>query len=126
MIKNYHTASLTIGFLVWLLATITFRIAGQYFFLVDNPLIFIALYIGVIPLLAGVALLVINLYRLENLQPTLSAALLVLPGMVLDTFVILFFKQLMPNMPSHADAPFGSWLIWAYSIVLIVGVIKSR
>lgn len=73
-----------------------------------------------------VANLFFRRFQLTGTQPSLSSALIVLPGMILDTFVILFFSDALPNMPTHADAEFGSWLMWAYSSVLLYGVIKSK
>jgi hypothetical protein len=50
------------------------------------------------------------------------AVLLVLPGMVIDTLVIQFFEQIYPNMPANRAATFGSWLMWAYSVVLLTSI----
>ena len=118
--------SLILGFSIWLGATIAFRLAGQFFFLVEDRTILSTLYIDVAPVLMVVAHLFFKKYKLSGNQPVLSAALMVLPGMILDTFVILFFSFFMPNLPTHADAEFGSWLMWAYSSVLVYGVFKSK
>ncbi len=123
---NYKRASLLLGFSIWLVATIVFRIAGQSFFLVDNPTVLALLYLSTPPALMVLAHLFFTRFRLVGIQPALAAGLMVIPGMVLDTFVILFFAHFMPNLPVHADAEFGSWLMWAYSSVLIYGVVKSR
>lgn len=49
--KKYITTSFIVGFTVWLLATILFRIAGQYFFITDSLPIMLILYLGLIPAL---------------------------------------------------------------------------
>jgi len=123
---NYKRASFTLGFSIWLGATIVFRLAGQYFFLVDNVVVLMILYLSVVPILMVVAHIFFERFQLAGNQPVLSAALMVLPGMILDAFVILFFGSALPNMPAHTAAEFGSWLMWAYSSVLAYGVFKSK
>lgn len=123
---RYKRLSLLLGFSIWLGATLVFRMAGQHFFLVENPTVLAALYLSVAPTLMGVAHLFFKRARLTGSQPVFSAALMVLPGMLLDTFVILFFDKLMPNLPAHVDAEFGSWLMWSYSSVLFYGLVKSK
>lgn len=122
---NYKIFSLLIGFIIWLLATVVFRIAGQYFFLTDNTLVLIGLYLIVIPFLGFVANLVFNKYKLNKLQATQSATMMVLPGMVLDTFCIKFFAWIFPNLLETDGATFGSWLMWAYATVLVFGLIRK-
>ncbi|WP_259183450.1 DUF5367 domain-containing protein [Sphingobacterium sp. BIGb0165] len=61
-------------------------------------------------------------FKLSGLENIVAGVLLVLPGMVLDTFVIQFFEQFYPNMPSSRAATFGSWLMWAYSVVLLTSI----
>ncbi|MEM9895923.1 MAG: DUF5367 family protein, partial [Bacteroidota bacterium] len=107
-------------------ATIAFRLIGQYFFLTDNTAVMTTLYLGVVPVLVIVAHIFFKKFQLRSLQPVLSAVLMVIPGLILDAFVVLFFSYVLPNMPAHADASFGSWLMWAYGSVLVFGIIKSK
>ena len=122
---NYKTFSFVIGFGIWLLATIAFRVAGQYFFLTDNPVILIGLYLVLIPVLGLIATAVFNKFQLGRLESIHSAALMVLPGMVFDTFCIEFFDWLFPNLPVTDAATFGSWLMWAYVTVLVFGLLRK-
>lgn len=122
---NYKVFSLLIGFTIWLLATIAFRVAGQYFFLTDHTIVLIGLYLAVVPVLGVVATWVFNKYKLNKLQAIQSAALMVLPGMVFDTFCIEFFAWVFPNLPETDGATFGSWLMWAYATVLVFGLIRK-
>jgi len=121
---NYKAFSLLVGFLVWLIATILFRTVGQYFFLTDNLIIMIGLYIAVIPALGGLAIWIFRKYKLNNQESIVSAVHLVLPGMLIDAFCIQFFKHIFPNLPENAASSFGAWLMWAYVVVLIFGVIS--
>jgi len=51
---------------------------------------------------------------------------MVLPGMLLDTVCIQFFENLFPNMPETYSKTFASWLMFAYSIVLIFGLLRKK
>lgn len=51
---------------------------------------------------------------------------MVLPGMLLDTVCIQFFGNLFPNMPETYSKTFASWLMFAYSIVLIFGLLRKN
>ena len=123
---NYKIFSLIIGFTIWLLATIAFRVVGQHFFLTDNLPVLIGLYLAVIPLLGFIATWVFNKYQLNKLEAIQSATIMVLPGMIFDTFCIEFFAWVFPNLPETADATFGSWLMWAYATVLVFGLIRKN
>lgn len=114
---------LGIGFLIWLLATLAFRFAGQFFFITDSPIVLSILYFVVIPALALISVVTFKRFHLTGLEHVLAGTLLVLPGMIIDTFVIQFFEDIFPNMSSDKAATFGSWLMWAYSVVLVTSVI---
>ncbi len=123
---NYKVFSLVIGFTIWLLATIAFRVVGHHFFLTDNAIVLTGLYVAVVPILGLVATWVFNKYKLSKLQAIQSAAIMVLPGMVFDTFCIEFFAWVFPNLPETDAATFGSWLMWAYATVLIFGLLRKE
>lgn len=89
--ENYPLVSFIVGFLVWLSATVLFRVAGQHFFIVDNAFVLITLYIILIPALGLLATTVFNKFQLNNLESVKSAAIMVLPGMLLDTVCVQFF-----------------------------------
>lgn len=122
---NYKFFSLLVGFLIWLLATLAFRFVGQFFFLTDKPIVMTGLYVAVVPILGFTATWVFNRYRLNSMEVTLSAVLMILPGMILDTFCIAFFAWVFPNMMEKDAATFGSWLMWAYATVLVFGLMRK-
>ncbi|KYD26510.1 hypothetical protein B4110_0319 [Parageobacillus toebii] len=50
-----------------------------------------------------------------------------LPGMFIDTVVLVIFPDVFTNLPVQSDRYFGSWLLWAYSLILITGLpLKKR
>ncbi|WP_289662651.1 DUF5367 domain-containing protein [Flavobacterium panacagri] len=123
---NYLLISFIVGFLVWFTATILFRIAGHYFFIVDNPLIMLVLYIILIPVLGFISTSVFNKFNLNNPESIKAAVAMVLPGMLLDTLCIQFFEKLFLNMPESYSKTFASWLMFAYSVVLLFGLFRKN
>ncbi|MDM1046441.1 DUF5367 domain-containing protein [Myroides sp. 1354] len=116
---------LFIGFLVWLIATLAFRFAGQFFFITESPIILTLLYFILIPSMVFLSLFTFQKFNLSGFEKTAAGILLVLPGMIIDTFAIQFFEAIFPNMPSSRAASFGSWLMWAYTIVILTALISS-
>lgn len=60
-----------------------------------------------------------------GLENVVAGVLLVLLSMLIYTFVIQFFEKVFPDMPASKAATVGSWLMWAYTIVLINSIIKG-
>ncbi len=121
--RRFIIPTLGVGFLIWLLATLAFRFAGQFFFITELPVVLTILYVAVIPSLAVISVVTFKKFKLLELENVVGGVLLVLPGMIIDTFVIQFFEDVFPNMPSSRAAAFGSWLMWAYSIVLLTSIL---
>ena len=111
----------TIGFQIWLLATIALRIAGQFVFR-DAGVAAIGLVMLVsVPLMVLVARGV--LAGLPPADRALGAIALVAPGMVLDTFSTIWFGRVFPNMRADLAAVFGGWLLLCNAAVLLTAAL---
>jgi hypothetical protein len=51
-----------------------------------------------------------------------AAALVVLPGLLLDTGSVLWFHSVFPSLPDSAGMPFAALLLWCYGIALLAGL----
>ena len=114
-----------IGFAIWLLATIVFRLGGQLFFLHEDPLSLALLWCATLVAMVLVTRWLFSWRRLERAQRFEAAALLVIPGMVLDIFAAQGFAGFFPNMPAEAAGSFGAWLLLAYASVLLAAFLPS-
>jgi len=114
-----------VGFGVWLLATIAVRLFGHLFFLTENAPVMIGLYIVAGIGVGGIAWFMYRWQKLDAAQRFQAGVYLVLPGMLLDAFVVQFFTAVFPNMPAAAAGSFGAWLLWAYSVPLLLAVVYS-
>jgi hypothetical protein len=110
------------GFLLWLLATIVIRVTGQHLFDPDQPVIVALVFFGTVPLIAAVTIPIYD-WRRVNLQDRPTAAILMaLPGLLIDILVLLLFSRVYPNLGDTGNL-FGAWLLWAYGLVLISGLL---
>ena len=111
-----------IGFLIWVLVTIAFRM-GDLAFLGGPDEFHTAIYI-----VAGIviaALVIILSQRTQWPSYKISAGL-ALPGMLLDVSVIHLWPHIFPDLPARPDR-FGALMLWCYAVPFIVAaLIGSR
>ena len=113
----------SIGLLVWLLATVAFRLAGQHFFLDEEPAVLALLWLFTIVALFLIATALFRWRGLNQAQQFEAAALLVIPGMALDALVIEGFATMFPNVNQSSASSFGAWLLIAYASVLVAAFV---
>lgn len=116
---------LALGFSVWLLATVIFRLAGHVFFLDDDLAMLSLLWIVTIVAMFLLAQALFRWRRLTRAQQFEAAALMVISGMILDAIVIEGYSQIFPNMSADSAGSFGAWLLIAYVSVLLAAFVRS-
>ncbi len=116
---------LAVGFSVWLLATVIFRLAGHVFFLDDDLAILSLLWIVTIVAMFLLAQALFRWRRLTRAQQFEAAALMVISGMILDAIVIEGYSQIFPNMSADSAGSFGAWLLIAYASALLAAFVRS-
>ncbi|KOP80360.1 hypothetical protein AMS59_02915 [Lysinibacillus sp. FJAT-14745] len=112
------------GFGIWLVASAVFRLMGHYFFTLEEPFLMIAAYILTIPLIWVVTIPIYILKKIKDTERLLAAICIALPGMLIDAVVLLVFDNIFPNLSPDLARYFASWLLWAYSLILITGFTK--
>jgi hypothetical protein len=120
---NYQKFSLAFGFSIWLIATLIFRFWGHYFFFIENNLLITTFFIGIIPVLYFLAKSIFNQFQLVRADQLKSAILMALPGMVFDVFCIKYHAIVFPNLTIEQSIVLGSWVIWTYSLVILLGLL---
>ncbi|MGE7954174.1 DUF5367 domain-containing protein [Lysinibacillus xylanilyticus] len=113
------------GFVIWLVASAVFRLMGHYFFIPDEPFFMLSAYILVIPIIWVVTIPIYSLKKLSDSKQLQAAICIALPGMLIDAVVLLFFDTIFTNLPADLDRYFASWLLWAYSLILLTGFMKA-
>ncbi len=122
----YKLLSAGWGFLIWLGATGALRDAGQLIFQREDQWILVVTFIATVPVIALATYPIYGLLRLKGSERVIAAALMALPGMLLDTLSVLFFTRAFPNIDPALDGVFAAWLLWAYALTLITGFWPSR
>jgi hypothetical protein len=117
------TMLVVIGFGLWLVATLLFRSVGQFLLPPDDVWRLAFVYLATVPLMAMFAFAVYSLLGVPPDRRLTAAALLVLPGMVLDAFTVTTFEAVFPNMAPSSGPRFGGLLLLAYAAVLLTGVV---
>lgn len=116
---------ITIGFLIWLGASIVLRFTGQYFLYPENFLAIGILLLVSFPLMALIARRICADAAMPREQWPAAGIFLVLPTLVLDTFSSAFFPLVYPNIPEQAAGLFGGWMLWCCAGALL-GVNLAR
>jgi hypothetical protein len=110
---------LTIGFIIWLAATIALRFTGQYLLHPESLVAVAALLLASLPLMALIARRVCADSSLPRDQWPAGGIFLVMPTLLLDTFSSAFFSLVYPNIPEHAAGLFGGWMLWCCAGALL-------
>lgn len=120
---NYQTFSLTFGFSVFVIATLAVRFWGTYLFDLENSLLIITLFLSVIPSLYFLIKFAFNWSKVNNKNRLKSAVFMALPGMLCDVFCIGYHPIVFPELSKQQVIIMGSWVLWTYSFVIILGLI---
>ena len=123
---NYKKYSAIFGFTIWLIATLLFRFWENSFFFIDNSIVITSLFLGTIPILYFLMKWFFNKFRLRKNQILESAILMSIPGMILDVIAIKYHFLVFPTMSKEEIIVLTSWVIWAYTVVLLIGLLSKQ
>jgi Family of unknown function (DUF5367) len=112
-----------LGFLYWLVASLVLRFVGQYFLNPENLSMMILLFVAMVPLMAIAIYPLYHQRKITFSERPLAAIYLMLPGMVLDVFSVLFFSQIFPNLLPEAIKLFSALLFWGYAVGFMTALI---
>lgn len=114
------------GVILWLIATVFFRLVGQLLLNPGSLAPVILIFIATVPLIAAVTYPVYAKRAVPFAELPVAATCIALPGMVLDVVSLSFFGAAFPNLaalPGSAGALFGAWMLWAYALILLSGLL---
>ncbi|SIR24847.1 hypothetical protein SAMN05421858_1984 [Haladaptatus litoreus] len=120
--RNEMNTLVAIGFVIWLVATVAFRLVGHFLLNPDNEPFIAAVFMVTIPAMVLLTLGIFRWRKIPSASKPIAASLLVLPGMSLDAIVLPLFESVYPNMAPESTGYFGGFLLLAYAVVLVVGV----
>ena len=123
---NNKIFSLIFGLSSWLMMTLAFRFWGHDFFLIDNDLLLVSFFLGTIPLFYSMIRWVHKRHRLSGMKRLESAVYIAIPGMIGDVFCIGFHEWVFPAMTTRQSIVLSAWILWAFVLVLLIGVVESK
>lgn len=110
------------GFVLWVIATGLFRWVGHYVVDPENPSSVVYMFVAAVPLVAFTTYPLYAWRRVAGRDRQAAAALIALPGMLLDVLAVLSFAALFPNLGDSGRYVAG-WLLWVYGLVLLTGFV---
>jgi hypothetical protein len=110
------------GIIIWVLASLVLRLAGQYVFRHSSNAAAISLLLISLPLMVIVARTVLGRLRTAE-QRAMGAIVLIAPGMALDTVSTIWFAAVFPNIRPDAAGLFGGWLLFCNVTVLLAAIL---
>jgi hypothetical protein len=118
-----HLGLLAIGAVIWALATLLLRLAGQYLVPTEPGRIVVLLLASMLAS-AWVARFACRRAGLARTQWTAGAISLLLPTLLLDPFSSAFFGTVFPSMPARAAGVFGGWMLSCCAGALVGSLVR--
>jgi hypothetical protein len=100
------------GFVIWLIATLALRLAGQRVLHPGEWVATLILFSVTFPLMAWLVRCVCVRSRLPQSEWLPAAVSLLLPTLLLDPFSSAFFPVAFPNIDPRVAGVFGGWMLW--------------
>ncbi|WP_396612556.1 DUF5367 family protein [Haloferax sp. S1W] len=115
---------LGVGLAVALVAGLVFRIVGHLVLDPSRPAVVAAVFVATVP---AMWLLAVGIFRWRGHTDGArreAAAILVVPGMLVDAVSTALFQVVYPNMVLGAAGLFGGLLLLAYATILVAGFVE--
>jgi hypothetical protein len=99
------------GLLLWIVGTVTIRLAGQRLLHPGRPLSTFILYLVSFVSMAVLIPRIPRSLKIEKDARFAAISLLILPTLLLDPLSCLFFSAIFPNIAPAAAGLFGGWML---------------
>lgn len=111
------------GFIIWGIATLALRVAGQYLLHPQQWAGTVLLFAISFPLMALLVRGLCRRFQLPQEQWLAGAVWITLPTLLLDPFSSAFFPVIFPNMAPELAGTFGGWMLFCCAGGLAGGLI---
>ncbi|MBW4671887.1 MAG: DUF5367 domain-containing protein [Cyanomargarita calcarea GSE-NOS-MK-12-04C] len=113
-----------LGFLLWFVATVAVRLIGQFLFNPETSNLLLT-FVAAVPLMAAITYSIYSWRKVEAKARLMAIMYVLLPGMMLDTFTVLFASDVFPNLTSEGVRIFSACLLWAYGLGFMTAFIPK-
>ncbi len=114
-----------VGFVLWLLVTLSFRFVGQSVFhegVGGVSWLFMTLPI----VMFGVTYGLLKLLKVDPSDRAEAASIFAVPGLLVGIYEINSFAAVFPNLPATLGKEFAALMFACYAAVIICGIVASR
>jgi hypothetical protein len=115
---------LTIGFAIWVIATLALRLAGQVVLQPHPWRATIALFAVSFAVMAWLARRLCRRLRVPPDQWPVGSISLAAPTLMLDPFSSAFFPTIFPNLAPELAGVFGGWMLCCCAGALLGGTVR--
>src|SRR5215472_13061645 len=119
-----HRALLAIGLLIWLVATLALRAAGQFVLRAGHWSSTVMLFAISFVLMAWLARRLCRRFHVPPEHWPAAAVSLALPTLLLDPFSSAFFPRVFPNIAPELAGVFGGWMLCCCAGALLGATIR--
>lgn len=109
------------GLAVWAAVAVFIRLFGHRLLEPTTPLVVLGFFIAVVPLMALVTYPVYHWLEVTYAERPAAAAIMSLPGLVLDALLVAGAAHVFPSMSPGAAINLGAILLFGYAVVLMTG-----
>ncbi|ELZ81419.1 hypothetical protein C455_04481 [Haloferax larsenii JCM 13917] len=115
---------LGLGLSIALVAGVVFRVVGHFVLDPSNPAVVAAVFVVTVPAMWVLAAGIFRWRGHTGGARREAAAVLVVPGMLVDAASTALFQVVYPNMVVSAAGLFGGLLLLAYATILVAGFVE--
>lgn len=115
-----------LGVFIWMLASVGFRTWGHFFLHAHNDFIRAVFFIALFAILPLGGLFRMFISPTAKMPFPMICIAMVVPGLVMDVFVVLFYGTFFPNLHPSTLPMFVAWMLLAYALMLLNGLIYKR
>lgn len=107
------------GLGIWLIGTLVIRFFGQWLFLPESLIAIAVLFLVSIPAMFALINLGYRLDKTEASDSLVSAAYILIPGLILDGLLYALPGVLFPNLSLSQAGLVATWLLWSYGWAMV-------
>ncbi|MGD1096540.1 MAG: DUF5367 family protein [Bryobacteraceae bacterium] len=121
-----HGRLFLVGLVIWLVATIALRLAGQYVMRPGNSVGILIKFAISFPLMAWIVRSLCRRCRLPEQEWLMGAVSIALPTLLLDPLSSAFFPVVFPNIAPEVAGVFGGWMLFCCAGALTGALIRPN
>lgn len=114
------------GFAVWLAGTLLVRLAGQWMFVPNEPVLAAAVFAAGALLQFFLVRFLLDAFKVQPTQRAWGTGWMLLFPLLLDGLTFYLVGWLFPNLSAPAALLFAGWLLGLYGVGMLSGLLYQN